>query len=131
MFDFDEIEEKLQQARAFDGDWHDGEGTVVTIKGTRMRGADGAEVEVSFPRAGTIAFGDGAEGFEGKLEADRIRWSDGASWVRKATGAPIPSAPPTSQSKSAGLQPRERAEPARVPPQRPSFSRCLAFGRRI
>ncbi|CAJ1423908.1 unnamed protein product [Effrenium voratum] len=118
MFDFDEIEEKLQQARAFDGDWHDGEGTVVTIKGTRMRGADGAEVEVSFPRAGTIAFGDGAEGFEGKLEADRIRWSDGASWVRKATGAPIPSAPPTSQSKSAGLQPRERAEPARVPPQR-------------
>ncbi|CAE7247780.1 rlmN [Symbiodinium natans] len=95
MFDFDEIEEKLQQQAAaanpvhtpsIDGEWEDNEGAVVIIKNQRMRGPDGVEVEVSFPRPDAVVFSpnSGAPTFEGKLTAsDRISWDDGASWVRR------------------------------------------------
>ncbi|CAE7862484.1 rlmN [Symbiodinium microadriaticum] len=105
MFDFDEIEalpwssEKLQQqaaasnpahAPSIDGEWEDNDGTVVIIKNRRMRGPDGVEVEVTFPRPDAVVFtpSPGAPSFEGKLTAsDRISWDDGASWVRRPLSA--------------------------------------------
>ena len=110
MFDFDEIEEKLQAAAdkvkssSFDGEWEDDDGTVVTIQNGEMRGADGIQIEVSFPAADSIAFcPGGGHHFKGKLADGRICWSDGGTWARPA-GIPNsqrPAAPSTTECRTA------------------------------
>lgn len=127
MFDFDEIEEKLQAAEkasertvqpssaacSFDGEWEDDDGTVVTIKKGEMRGADGIQIEVSFPEADSIAFCPGAgHYFKGKLQDSRICWSDGATWVRRAVGTAASAAPQAPRSTGTDATAKAFAKPS-------------------
>eukprot|EP00913_Durusdinium_trenchii_P004293 g3981.t1 len=54
---------------AFNGEWVDEDGMLVTINSMQMLGPDGVEIQVQFPAANTIAFCPGAGArFEGKLQ---------------------------------------------------------------
>ncbi|CAE8717142.1 unnamed protein product, partial [Polarella glacialis] len=68
---------------AFAGCWQDDEGTVVIVKGDRMYGPDGGQLELQIQGPTSCSFQMGSEIYEGTLTANgQLEWSDGAIWLR-------------------------------------------------
>eukprot|EP00931_Biecheleriopsis_adriatica_P090558 TRINITY_DN6451_c0_g1_i4.p1 TRINITY_DN6451_c0_g1~~TRINITY_DN6451_c0_g1_i4.p1 ORF type:complete len:257 (-),score=71.86 TRINITY_DN6451_c0_g1_i4:34-765(-) len=70
---------------AFAGAWQDDEGTVVVVKGSRMYGPDGGQLDLNITSRTSCSFQMGTVCYEGRLTSDgRLEWNDGAIWVRAA-----------------------------------------------
>lgn len=93
--------------KSFDGAWDDGEGTVVTIEGSDIKGPDGITVRLALLSDGSCTYTLGQETLVGKLSASgaKLDWNDGGTWTR--TGV---------STSAAQTVPQASAAPKAIPP---------------